>query len=184
MSPRVFLCAGHELGGGASANGLWENPYNFLVGRIATEALQRLGVDAELAPLSLAPYPDDIHAKTAWINDRARDHDLAIDIHLDINDPGCAAFALDEDDELRRAGVLSAAIARRTGLRSRGGRPEGETAPGKLGFLHGTDCRAVLVELCSMNTSDAEFAKRPGARRAFGEGLARGCLRALECGGA
>lgn len=184
MSPRVFLCAGHELGGGASANGLRENPYNFLVGRIAAAELQRLGVDAEVAPLSLAPYPDDIHAKAAWINDRAREHDLAIDIHLDINDPGCAAFAFDQDDDLRRAGVLATAIARRTGLLSRGGRPEGETAPGKLGFLHGTNCRAVLVELCSMNTTDAEFAKRPGARRAFGEGLAGGCLSALECGSA
>ncbi len=180
MSTKVFLCAGHELGGGASANGLCENPYNFVVGQIAAGALRRRGIDAEVAPLSRAGYPEDIHAKTAWINGCAHDGDLAIDIHLDINEPGCAAFAIGDSAELTAAGVLAAAIAERTGLQSRGGRPEAETAPGRLGFLHSTNCRAVLVELCSMNTSDAEFAKRPGARWAFGEGLAIGCLRVTE----
>jgi len=29
--PRVFLAAGHEVGGGASANGLTESPYNLEV---------------------------------------------------------------------------------------------------------------------------------------------------------
>jgi N-acetylmuramoyl-L-alanine amidase len=180
VSGRVFLCAGHELGGGAAANGLHENPYNFVVGTIAAGALRRHGVQAEMAPISTAGYPDDIHAKTAWINDRARPHDLAIDIHLDIGAPGSAAFAIDSPAELRAAAALADSVAERAGLESRGGKPESETAVGRLGFLHSTRCRALLVELCSMNTADAGIAKQPGARWAFAEGLAQGCLRTLE----
>ena len=179
MSARVFLAAGHEFGGGAAANGLRENPYNAVVGALAVIGLRERGIEAELAPLSRRGYPNDIHAKVRWVNERAADRDLAIDIHLDIGDPGCAAFTIDRELDRTAGNTLALAIAERTGLACRGGRPESETAPGRLGFLHSTRCRALLVELCSMNSADAEFAQRPWAPLAFAEGLRDGCARVL-----
>jgi N-acetylmuramoyl-L-alanine amidase len=184
MGRRVFLCAGHELGGGAGANGLRENPYNALVGLLAVEPLRNQGVEAWLGPLSREPYPGEIHAKAAWVGSRARPDDLAVEIHLDINEPGCAAFAIERPHALALADTLAEHLSRATGLRCRGGMPERETGPGRLGFLHAVPCHAVLVELCSMNTSDAAFAKRPGARAAFARGLAAGCRAALDLIGA
>ena len=177
---RVFLCAGHELGGGASANELRESPYNALVGLLAVKQLRDRGVAAWLGPLTTEPYPGEIHTKTAWVAARARPEDLAVDIHLDINPPGCAAFAIERPPALALADILAEHLSRATGLRCRGGMPERETGPGRLGFLHGVPCHAILVELCSMNTSDAVFAKRRGARGAFAHGLASGCVAALD----
>src|SRR4051812_4665334 len=178
--PRVFLCAGHELGGGAAAGGLRENPYNARVGVLATAALRRRGVEAWLAPLTTRPYPEDVRAKVAWVNRRAAPPDLAIDIHLDIGEPGCAAFARERPIDLTLADAVAEQLARSTGLRCRGGLPERETAVGRLGFLHGVCCRGVLVELCSMNTGDADFAHSPGAVAAFARGLAEGGIAVLE----
>jgi hypothetical protein len=43
-------------------------------------------------------------------------------------------------------------------------------------------CRGLLIELCSMNTGDADFARSPGAVAAFARGLAEGCIAVLEIG--
>jgi hypothetical protein len=177
---RFLLCAGHPLGGGAGANGLRENPYNAKVGVLAVSLLRAAGREAYLAPLTRRPYPDEIWAKVEWVNRRARAGDLAVEIHLDINDPGCAAFAIEEPVGLQAADLLAQHLSETTGLRCRGGMGERETAPGRLGFLHGVSCLGVVVELCSMNTADAAFAAAPGARAAFARGLAAGCLAVPE----
>jgi hypothetical protein len=179
---RFFLCAGHELGGGAAAGGLRENPYNAHVGMLAVQALRAAGREAWLAPLTRRPHPGDIHFKVDWVNSRARPSDLAVDIHLDIGAPGCAAFAIEDPLALASADALAAEVAAATGLWCRGGMPERETGVGRLGFLHGVRCRAALVELCSMNTPDAGFARAAGARAAFARGLAQGCVAAAETG--
>ena len=177
---RVFLAAGHELGGGASANGLKESPYNLEVVHLAVEALTAQGADAVAVPPTRLQYPEELRAKIEWVNAHAADDDLAVDVHLDINDPGCAVFALEEPSDLAEATTLAAAIARATGLDNRGGLPERLTFARRLGFLHETRCRALLAELCSMNTDDAAFAKRPDAQERFAAGLAAGCLELLS----
>jgi hypothetical protein len=159
---------------------LRENPYNARVGVLAAAELRRRGVEAWLAPLTTRPYPDEVRAKVAWVNERAAPPDLAIDIHLDINEPGCAAFARERATELALADAVAEELARSTGLRCRGGLPERETAAGRLGFLHGVSCSGLLVELCSMNTGDADFARSSGAVAAFARGLAEGCIAVLE----
>lgn len=178
----MFLAGGHEFGGGAGANGLRENPYNLDVARLAARRLRAEGVEAVVPPPTHRAGPEEIHSKVAWINSRARGQDLAVDVHLDINDPGCAAFAIERPRDLAEADTLAAAISRATGLACRGGFPERETAVGKLGFLHGTSCRSLLVELCSMNTTDARFAHRTDAKALFAHGLAAGCAEILEAG--
>jgi hypothetical protein len=182
VSARFFLCAGHRLGGGATANGVVENPYNAKVGLLAVQRLRAAGWDARLAPLTRREYPRETWDKIGWINARARPGDLAVDIHLDINPPGCAVFAIEEPIALAAADAMAAALSEATGLRCRGGMGEQETAPGRLGFLHGVRCLALLVELCSMNTVDAAFARAPGARAAFARGLAGGCVTVAEAG--
>lgn len=181
--PRVFLAAGHELGGGASANGLTENPYNLEVVHLAVQVLRTRGADAIAVPPTELSYPEELRAKIAWVNANAADEDLAVDVHLDINDPGCAVFAIEERADLAAAGVLAEAIARATGLACRGGLPERLTSVKRLGFLHGTRCHALLAELCSMNTDDAEFAKRPDAKVRFAAGLAKGCMELINAHG-
>jgi N-acetylmuramoyl-L-alanine amidase len=180
---RIFLATGHELGGGAEANGLRESPYNLEVALLAARELRAAGIEAWVAPVTRRRGADEIHAKVDWINRRARPGDLAVDVHLDINDPGCAAFAIERPRDLADADVLAGELARASGLGCRGGMPERETAVGRLGFLHGTRCRSLLVELCSMNTGDARFARRRGARARFGRGLAAGCAEVLAAGG-
>ncbi len=181
--PRVFLAAGHELGGGASANGLRESPYNATVVGLAVDRLRAQGAVAVAVPPSRLPYPEELRAKIDWVNAHAAEDDLAIDVHLDINDPGCAVFALERPGDLAAAGVLAASIARATGLGCRGGLPERLTFVKRLGFLHETRCRALLAELCSMNTDDAAFARRPDAPARFAAGLADGCLKLLGTDG-
>jgi N-acetylmuramoyl-L-alanine amidase len=180
--PRVFIAAGHELVGGASANGLRESPYNLLVALLTARALRAQGVHAHVVPPARRGGADEIRAKVDWINARAVPTDLAVDVHLDINDPGCAAFAIERPRDLAAAHRVAAAISRAMGLRCRGGLPERLTAVGRLGFLHGTCCRSLLVELCSMNTDDAVFARRPDAGDRFAAGLAVGCADVLRAG--
>jgi hypothetical protein len=182
VTPRFLVCAGHTLGGGASANGLTENPYNAKVGMLTVDRLRARGHEAWLAPLTRRPYPEEVWGRVGWVNARARPGDLAIEIHLDINDPGCAAFALEEPVALTAADLIAAHLAAATGLRCRGGMPERETGVGRLGFLHGVHCLAAVVELCSMNTGDADFASAPGARAAFADGLAEGCVAVADAG--
>ena len=179
LSPKIILCAGHGLGGGASASGLTENPYNYVVAALAARELWCRGVRAIVAPLTRLVYPAELLTKIAWVAERARPGDLAVDIHLDINPPGCAAFVVDDAESLVRGETIARAISRETGLGCRGGRPEHEAAAGRLGFLHGVDCHAVVVELLSMNTADAAFAHRPDAQPKLALGLARGCADAL-----
>jgi N-acetylmuramoyl-L-alanine amidase len=180
---RVFLAAGHELGGGAAANGLRESPYNLEVALLAARGLRARGVEAWVAPATRRLGAEEIRAKVAWINGRAEPGDLAVDVHLDINEPGCAAFAIERPRDLAAADTIAGELSRATGLACRGGMPERETAVGRLGFLHGARCRAALVELCSMNTADARFALRRGARARFAGGLAAGCVEVLAAGG-
>ena len=178
VSGRVFLAAGHELAGGAK-KGLRESPYNARVAVLAVARPRERGREAWLAPLTTAGYPHGIERKLAWIGERARPGDLAVDVHLDIGEPGCAVFARERPACLASADALAAEIAEATGLRCRGGMPERETAAGRLAFLHGAGCDALLVELCSMNTADASFARTPGALARFAAGLAAGCEEAL-----
>jgi hypothetical protein len=89
-------------------------------------------------------------------------------------------FAIERPTDLEAAETLAKAIASATGRENRGGLPERLTAVKRLGFLHGTRCRALLAELCSMNTDDAIFAKRPDAPERFAAGLAAGCLELID----
>jgi N-acetylmuramoyl-L-alanine amidase len=176
---RVFLAAGHAIGGGARANGLVENPYNARVGLLTVAELRAAGADAWLVPLTREPYPADVLMKTRWIGERCSPQDLALDLHLDIGCRGCAVFTSAEPHDLAVADLLAAELALATGLRCRGGLPDSEADAGTLHFVRNTACLAMLVELCSMNTSDALFAHRPGSVSRFARGLARGCLEAL-----
>ena len=178
MTPRVFLAAGHELGGGAEAGGLRESPYNARVAMLAWRELRRRGVDAVVAPLTSRPYPDELNRKVAWLRDRVRADDVALDIHLDINPPGCAVYAREWPHDLALADDLAAHLSRATGLPCRGGMPERESAAGRLGFLR-LPCRAAVVELCSMNTSDAHYVRARGSAEAFARGLAGGVMAEL-----
>jgi N-acetylmuramoyl-L-alanine amidase len=177
---QLFLCAGHTLGGGAEANGLRESPYNAKVAVLAVQRLRDAGCEARMVPLSRRRYPAEIWAKTAWINRYACPGDLAVEVHLDINEPGCAAFAIEEPISLAAADLLAQHLSSATGLRCRGGMGERETAAGRLGFVRGVRCLGLVAELCSMNTTDVLYATAPGARSAFADGLASGCLAILE----
>ena len=178
----IFVTAGHPLGGGAAVGPLRESPYNAHVAVLTVWRLREAGLEAWMAPLTRRPYPHDIHFKTAWINARATPPDVAVDVHLDIGRSGCAVFALEGPEHLALADLVAEELARGTGLACRGGMPERETAVGRLGFLHGVVCRALLVELCSMNTDDARFARRPGAKGRFAEALATGLAEIVALG--
>jgi hypothetical protein len=175
---RIFLSAGHPLGGGGEAHGLRESPYNALVALLVVWRLRSRGHPVWLAPLTTAPYPFDIEGKTRWINARAQPSDLAIDVHLDLGDPGCAVFSLERPDCLAAADLVAEQLARATGLRCRGGMPECETAVRRLAFLHGLSCRGLLVELCSINTRDIRFARKVGAKGRFAGALADAAIDA------
>jgi len=175
---RVFLSAGHELGGGASANGVAESPYNARVALLAWSELRRRGVDAIVAPFTGRPYPDELNRKVAWLRERVRAEDVALDIHLDINPPGCAVYAREWPPDLALADDLAAHLAQATGLPCRGGMSERESGPGRLGFLR-LPCRAAVVELCSLSTSDVSYVRQEGSAAAFALGLTRGVMAEL-----
>jgi hypothetical protein len=177
--PNVFLSAGHELGGGAAHDGFSENPYVAVVGAMAVQVLRARGTPAWLAPLTTLPSPRELRAKLAWIAERARPGDLAVDIHLDIGRPGCAAFALAEPAELAAAATIAQHVSRGSGVDYRGAKLETESAPGRLAFLHDLPCRSILVELCSINTADLDLVRAPGSARTFAQALANGCQEVL-----
>jgi hypothetical protein len=141
---------------------------------LAVRKLRSRGMSARLAPLTTEPYPGEVHRKVSWICARAGSDDVAIDVHLDVEKAGCAVYAVDRPRELALADMLAERVAEATGLRCRGGLPESETHVRRLAYLHSLPCLALVVELCSIGSSDLHFARRRGARDAFAEGLARG----------
>ncbi|MFW6359808.1 MAG: N-acetylmuramoyl-L-alanine amidase, partial [Chroococcales cyanobacterium] len=145
--PRVFLSAGHggfESGRrdpGAIAGGTTEAQQMILLRDQIVGILRSRGIE-------VLAVPDDLSLKgtISWINARARQGDVALEIHADaFANPsvrGASIFYIANNEERKRhAEIILLELLRAVPqLRSRGAKPDTETGVGSLGF-----CRLVLI---------------------------------------
>ena len=168
---RVFLSAGH---GSSNVSGTTE----------AREMIQlRDMVVTELRSRSfeVLAVPDELDSTQtiAWINDRSRDHDVALDIHTDAaanpSVRGATVYYVANND-LRKSNaelLLLALVRRVPQLPSRGSKPDTATGLGLLGF-----CRQVGVASLYMTvgflTNPDDRALIQNRRRDMAVGIADG----------
>ena len=125
--------------------------------------------------------PDDLSAQQtiAWINSRARQKDIALEIHADAaSSPsvrGASIFYIASNDERRsNAELLLVALLRRVPqLPNRGVKPDSASGLGRLAFCRQTAIGSLLMQVAFLTSPD-DRALLQTRRRDFALGIADG----------
>lgn len=125
--------------------------------------------------------PDDLSAQQtiAWINSRARQKDVALEIHADAaSSPsvrGASIFYIASNDERRsNAELLLVALLRRVPqLPNRGVKPDSASGLGRLAFCRQTAIGSLLMQVAFLTSPD-DRALLQTRRRDFALGIADG----------
>ena len=182
MLKTITLSAGHTPNGetGASANGLHEEIINIQITKKVAELLRRHSIP-------ILEVPDDLTLvqTIAWINARASQIDLCLEIHLNAGGgTGVEAWyyqnlvtKADDIESKNLATIVCETVAEETGWRNRGAKGESTNQHGKLGFVHDTKPLAALIE-CGFidNVSDIELYKTEEGVMKIATGIAKGLL--------
>ena len=141
---RIFLSAGH---GGSNVSGTTEAKEMIQLRDLVVTELRSRGFEVLAVPDEL-----DATQTIAWINDRSRDRDVALDIHTDAaTNPsvrGSTVYYV-ANNALRKSNaelLLLALVRRVPQLPSRGATPDTATGLGSLGF-----CRQVAIASLYLN---------------------------------
>jgi len=164
---RIFVAAGHVPGGGARGQGLEEGAVAVQVTGELVAELRRRGATAIHVPDEL-----DLKPTIAFIDDRFRAGDRALELHLNAAASATAHGALVAySDRSKGWGQQLVAALTAAGIKAwgKGAFHETEIALMRgwshLGFPHQLP-DAVLLELGFItNPADAEFFKQPAKRR-------------------
>ncbi|GAX44645.1 cell wall hydrolase/autolysin [Tolypothrix sp. NIES-4075] len=177
---RIFISAAH---GGKEATGI--DPGSIAGG--TTEAremiLLRDLIVTELRSRSVEvlSVPDDLSAAQTinWINSRARDRDVALEIHADAaSNPsvrGASVFYIASNDERRsNAELLLVGLLRRVPqLPNRGVKPDTDSGLGSLAFCRQTAIASMIMQVGFLSSPD-DRALLQNRRRDFALGIADG----------
>ncbi|NEO26313.1 MAG: N-acetylmuramoyl-L-alanine amidase, partial [Kamptonema sp. SIO4C4] len=159
---RIFVSAGHgEIEGGvtqdpgAIAGGTTEAQQMILLRDLVVPELRSRGFEVFSVPDTLS-----LRDTIRWINNRARQEDVAIELHADAySNPsarGATAFYIAGNNERKQHGdmVLLALIRRLPQLPSRGSRPDTATGVGRLGFCRDIAIPSLLLEVGFLTNPD------------------------------
>jgi N-acetylmuramoyl-L-alanine amidase len=178
---QIFISAGH----GGYEDGIVDP--GFMLPGVTTEAAEMIQVRdlvvAELRSRNLAvlSVPDDLSAAQtlAWINERCRPQDVALEIHAGSHSNpatrGAAVFYIAQNNTRRtHAELVLLALRRRVPLLpSRGVRPDTDSPTGSLPFTRSLGCPSLLMEIGFLsNPQDLEIIQRQ--RRDVALGIADG----------
>lgn len=177
---RIFLSAAHggkEAGGidpGSIAGGTTEAKEMILLRDLIITELRARNFE-------VLAVPDDLSAQQtiAWINSRARQKDVALEIHADAaSNPsvrGASIFYIANNDERRNhAELLLVGLLRRVPqLPNRGVKPDSATGLGRLAFCRQTSVASLLMQVGFLTSPD-DRALLQTRRRDFALGIADG----------
>ena len=172
----VCLNAGHSFTQpGAVRGNLKENDLNIDIVEKAANILRIHGVDT-------LTVPDDLSLiKTIqWINERAKQIDIAVACHVNATKGGAGVEAWhyrnsSKSKELGR--FLVDAVVAETGMKNRGVKDEVKNRYKKLGFVHDTYPLAALIENGFIdNEFDKKILSSDEGRMRIAKGVARGIL--------
>ena len=177
---RIFISAAH---GGKEAGGI--DPGSIAGG--TTEAKEMIMLrdliitELRARNFEVLAVPDDLSAQQtiAWINSRARQKDVDLEIHADAaSNPsvrGASIFYIANNDERRsHAELLLVGLLRRVPqLPNRGVKPDSATGLGRLAFCRQTSVGSLLMQVGFLSSPD-DRALLQTRRRDFALGIADG----------
>jgi N-acetylmuramoyl-L-alanine amidase len=181
---QIFVSAGHggiESGGfdpGSSVGGTTEAREMELTRDLIMSELSSLQVQALAVPDKLS-----LRQSIAWVNARAEQGDVAIEIHADEATPaarGASIFFVAENDERQADGkiVLDALVAGVTGVvrHGIGVKPDTDASVGSLGFCRQISVPSMLLELGFLsNAKDLSLLQTK--RKDFAKAVAKGLVK-------
>lgn len=177
---RIFISAAH---GGKEAGGIDPGAIAGSTTEAREMILLRDLIVTELRARSLEvlAVPDDLSAKQTieWINSRARQGDVALEIHADsANNPsvrGASVFYIANNDERKsNADLLLVGLLRRIPqLPNRGAKPDTASGLGSLAFCRQTKVPSMLMQIAFLSNPD-DRSLLQNRRRDFALGITDG----------
>ena len=172
----LALSAGHSLSDpGAIRLDLREADLTRKITAYATDYLRAHGVGVINIPDNL-----DLVQTIRYINDRAANLDLCVEIHINAGGgtgiEGWNYAGVSESDKLSQF-LVDAAVAE-TGLPNRGIKDESTNLHGRLGFVHDTTPLAALLE-CGFVDGDYAWLKQEENLKKMAKGVCRGIVSYL-----
>ncbi|MFA5300343.1 MAG: N-acetylmuramoyl-L-alanine amidase [Lutibacter sp.] len=176
MPASICLSAGHfTQDPGAVSSGLIERDLAIKITDRCVTMLQKHG-------LSTLRVPDDIDLTPTinWINQRASQIELCVEIHINAGGGhGMETWYYHDSVESKKLSqFINDACVAETGLPNRGVKDEATNQWGKLGFVHDTIPLACLVE-CGFIDGDNAFLKVDENLTRMSKGVARGIISYL-----
>lgn len=177
---RIFISAGHggkEIGGidpGTIAGGTTEAKEMILLRDLVLTELRARGFEVLSVPDSLSA-----RATIEWINSRARDNDVAVEIHADAaSSPsvrGASVYYIVNNEERKsNAETLLMGLLRRVPqLNSRGVKPDTSSGMGRLIFTREVAIASLLMQVIFLS-SPQDRSLLQTRRREFAVGIADG----------
>jgi hypothetical protein len=177
---RIFISAAHggkeatRIDPGSIAGGTTEAREMILLRDLIVTELRSRSVE-------VLAVPDDLSAGQTinWINSRARDRDVALEIHADAaSNPsvrGASVFYIASNDERRsNAELLLVGLLRRVPqLPNRGVKPDTDSGLGSLAFCRQTAIASMIMQVGFLSSPD-DRALLQNRRRDFALGIADG----------
>ncbi|MDB9456483.1 N-acetylmuramoyl-L-alanine amidase [Dolichospermum circinale CS-534/05] len=179
---RIFISAGHFTGesGAISVLGTKEADEMIQTRDALIQELESRGLKKDQDFFSV---PDTINLKRtiAWINDRSRSGDIAVELHGNsANAPaarGAESYYTNGNNQRKADAekLLNALLAAVPGLINRGAKPDNASQHSRLAFCRDVDIPSVLIELCFLSSRD-DMNLLTNQRDKFAKGLADGLL--------
>lgn len=158
---RIFISAGH----GGLENGV-QDPGAVAGG--TTEAKEMILLRDQILPelrsrgFEVLSVSDDLSLRQTidWINSRARQGDIALELHADsFDNPGARGatvfYIANNNERKNQADLLLLALLRRVPqLPSRGAKPDTATGVGRLGFCRDVNVASMLMEVGFITNPD------------------------------
>ena len=177
---RIFISAAHggiEAGKndpGAVAGGTTEAKEMILLRDLVV-------IELRARNLEVLAVPDDLSAAQTvdWINSRANNKDIAIEIQANATSSpsvrGANASYIAKNDQRKQNAetVLTALLRRVPQLPNRGAKPDTDSGLGNLQFCRQTAIAAIILQVCFLS-SPKDRALLQGRRRDFAIGIMEG----------
>lgn len=141
---KTFISAGHSFDDtGATYGSVKEAEVNMKV----RDEVKELLPDAIYVPDNLT-----LRESIDWVNSRASEDDLAIEIHQNANNnASIRGTETYYDNEYDLGEIVARNVSKALGIPNRGVKHDSESRAGSLGWIRLTKCSSALVECCYLS---------------------------------
>lgn len=150
----LYISIGHSgKDGGAVANYTTEYSECFAIWEELEKQLKRSTIRYQLVPTNLL-----LTQRIKWVNERATNDDLLIELHMDSaprGASGCTSYYYTGNETAKqKAGLFIETYSQYASIKSRGAKGDTTTRHGRLGIVRDTVPLAFLIELGFLTNSD------------------------------